>query len=56
MLTIIYHLLNKKQDCEDLGPDYFETLDTARQRDTAVRRLQALGYTVTLEEKTEVSV
>ena len=25
-----------------------------RQRDTAVRRLQALGYTVTLEEKKEM--
>ncbi|GAC1661703.1 MAG: IS110 family transposase [Ktedonobacteraceae bacterium] len=55
LLIIIYHMLRDSQDYHDLGPNYFETLDTTRQRDTAVRRLQALGYTVTLEEKTEVS-
>ena len=54
LLVIIYHMLGKSQDYHDLGPHYFETLETTRQRDTAVRRLQALGYTVTLAEK-EVS-
>src|SRR6266567_565232 len=34
--------------------NYLQTLDTTRQRDTAVRRLQALGYKVSLEEITEV--
>ncbi len=55
VLTIIYHLLRTGQDYHDLGPHFFETLDTTRQRDTAVRRLEALGYKVVLEEKKEVS-
>ena len=55
LLVIIYHLLRDDQEYHDLGPHFFETLDTTRQRDTAVRRLQALGYTVTIEERQEVS-
>jgi hypothetical protein len=54
VLTIAYHMLRAKQEYHDLGPHYFETLDTARQRQTAVRRLEALGYKVTLQEITEV--
>jgi transposase len=54
LLVIIYHLLRDNQDYHDLGPHFFDTLDTQRQRDTAVRRLEALGYTVTLEENKEV--
>ena len=54
LLVIIYHLLRTNQDYHDLGPHFFETLDTTRQRDTAVRRLEALGYKVTLEEQKEV--
>lgn len=56
LIVIIYHLLQANQDYHDLGPQFFATLDTQRQRDTAVRRLQALGYTVTLEESKEKSV
>jgi len=55
VLNIIYHMLRANEDYHDLGPHFFETLDTTRQRDTAVRRLQALGYKVTLEEVQEVS-
>ncbi|SRR6266852_2763341 len=54
VLTIAYHLLRTQQDYHDLGPHFFEALDTTRQRDTAVRRLEALGYQVTLQEKMEV--
>ena len=43
VLTIIYNMLGANQDYHDLGPHYFETLDTTRQRDLAVRRLQAMG-------------
>lgn len=56
VLTIIYQMLRANQNYHDLGPHYFETLDTTRQRDTAVRRLQALGYQVTLQDIQEVSV
>ncbi len=55
LVTIIYHMLLDNEDYHELGFDYFATLDTTRQRDTAVRRLQALGYKVSLEENTEVS-
>ncbi len=54
VLVIIYHLLRDEQDYHDLGPHFFATLDSTRQRDSAVRRLQALGYQVTLEELKEV--
>ena len=55
LLVIIYHMLRANQDYHDLGPHFFDTLDTTRQRDTAVRRLQALGYKVTVEAQTEVN-
>jgi len=53
--VIIYHLLRDNEDYHELGADFFERLDGSRQRDSAVRRLQALGYKVTLEELQEVS-
>lgn len=53
VLVIIYHLLRDEQDYHDLGADYFQRLDTSRQRQAAVRRLEALGYHVTLEERKE---
>lgn len=55
VLVIIYHLLHDDQDYHDLGAHFFESLDSTRQRDSAVRRLQALGYQVTLVEVKEVS-
>ena len=55
VLNIIYHMLRANEDYHDLGPHFFETLDTTRQRESAVRRLQALGYKVTLEEVQEVN-
>lgn len=55
VLVIIYHLLRDQEDYQDLGADFFEQLDSTRQRDSAIRRLQALGYKVTLEELQEVS-
>ena len=56
LIVIIYHLLRDQQDYHDLGPHFFATLDTERQRQTAVRRLEALGYKVMLEELKEVRV
>jgi len=49
VLVIIYHLLRDKKEYRDLGSTYFETLDQDRVRTRAVRQLQALGYTVTLQ-------
>src|SRR6266566_4016130 len=49
VLVIIYHLLRDHKEYSDLGSTYFETLDQDRVRTRAVRQLQALGYTVTLQ-------
>jgi transposase len=52
ILTIIYHLLSEQSDYQDLGASYFESLDKERLRAGAIRRLEALGYKVTVEEVT----
>src|SRR5947209_4559105 len=56
LLIIIYHMLRDQTDYRDLGETYFETLDKERLRSSAVRRLESLGYDVTLQAKEEVSV
>ncbi len=49
---IAYHLLAREAGYEDLGPDYFEQRDRAAVERRSLRRLQALGYRVTLEPLT----
>lgn len=51
ILVIIYHMLRDKKPYSDLGADYFDKLDTARIEHHHVRRLEQLGYTVTLTSK-----
>jgi len=48
VLVVIYHMLRDQQPYTDLGADYFERLDAARLERHHVRRLEQLGYTVTL--------
>lgn len=55
LLVIIYHVLRDKQPYHDLGASYFETVDRERVAKGAVRRLEALGYTVALQPPQEVS-
>ncbi len=50
MLIATYHLIKDGTIYQDLGPNHFDELDRKRITHRAVRRLQALGYTVTLEE------
>ena len=38
------------RDYEDLGPNYFDTRDREHVRHRLTRRLEALGYQVTLHE------
>lgn len=49
ILTIAYHILSKRQPYKELGATYFEE----RKKDTVVkqsiRRLEALGYEVTIQ-------
>ena len=49
ILVIAYHLLARGQVYEELGPDFFERRDRATIERRSVRRLEALGYRVTLE-------
>jgi len=55
LLVIIYHVLSDKQPYRELGADYFDHVDKERQTLQALRRLEALGYTVTLTPKEEVA-
>lgn len=55
IIVIIYHLLRDKEPYSDLGANYFEALDKQRLEKAAVRRLEGLGYKVTLQPQEEVS-
>ncbi len=48
VLVIAYHLLKTGRPSADLGADYFDQLDAARAARHHVKRLNALGYEVTL--------
>ncbi len=51
ILVIIYHLLRTGRDYQELGADYFTTLDSDRVTQHHVQRLSQLGYEVTLMPK-----
>jgi len=48
LLVVIYHVLRTGQPYKELGVDYFDNLDSARIERHHVRRLEQLGFTVTL--------
>lgn len=48
LITIVYHVLDDGVVYHELGQDYFERRDRERTERQAVRRLQSLGYDVTL--------
>ena len=49
LLGVIWYLLSNDTAYCDLGADYFQRRHAQRQRKTAVRKLERLGYKVTLE-------
>lgn len=49
LIVIIYHMLRDGTSYLDLGPDYFTRRDRERLVRRAVRRIEQLGYKVTLE-------
>jgi transposase len=49
LLTIIYYLLTRDCDYEDLGPEYQNEHDREQTERRLIRRLQGFGYTVTRE-------
>jgi transposase len=48
LLVSIYHMLRDHQPYHDLGPTYLDQLDQTRLQHQYVRRLEQLGYAVTL--------
>jgi transposase len=48
LLVVIYHVLRDKQPYSELGADYFDKLDAAQLERHHVRRLEQLGYSVSL--------
>ncbi len=51
ILVIVYQLLKHDIDYQDLGPDFFDTLNPEKYRRYLVKRLEGLGYEVALKPK-----
>jgi transposase len=51
LLVIISHVLLTKKPYSDLGADYFDQLEKTRLERHHIRRLEQLGYTVTITPK-----
>lgn len=51
LLVIFYYVLKNNVEYRDLGPDYFDRLQPQRLKRSLVKRLQTLGYEVTLSPR-----
>jgi hypothetical protein len=52
LLVVFYHLLKSEHpQYQELGGNHFDTLDPMRLRRHLVKRLESLGYEVTLAER-----
>jgi transposase len=49
ILSLVYTLLTRKEPYQGLGATYFDTLDQHRVERRSVRRLERLGYRVSLQ-------
>ncbi len=49
MLVIAYHILKKREPYKELGADYFDQRKKDVVVNSAIKRLKALGYKVTVE-------
>ena len=50
ILTIAYHMMDRGTSFQELGADYFDRRNPERVKDRLVRRLEKLGYKVSLEQ------
>src|SRR4030095_12670479 len=55
LTVIIYNVLVRNEPYNELGADYFDRKLPDRQRKYLVKRLEALGYTVTLEQNVQAA-
>jgi transposase len=49
ILVAIYEMLRRSEDYRDLGPSYLDRVDKAKTKKHLVKRLEALGYKVSVE-------
>jgi transposase len=54
LLVVVYHMLSRRQPYHELGADYLDRLDPRRVSHRLVKRLERLGYKVTIEAQTAV--
>jgi hypothetical protein len=50
ILVILYHMLKNRQPYRDLGADYFDRRDADQVKRSLMRRLERLGFQVTVKE------
>ncbi len=55
ILVATYHMLKNHQRYVDLGPEHFDQITPERLKRYHVKRLEAMGYTVTLETEEEAA-
>jgi transposase len=55
IFIIAYHVLSRKQPYQDLGSNYFDERDRTQLARQSIRRLEQLGYTVTVETPNQVA-
>jgi transposase len=55
LLVIFYHMLKYDKEYQDLGANYFDRLEPERLRRYLVKRLERLGYQVTLTTDNEAA-
>jgi transposase len=55
LLVVIYHVLNKREPYRELGNNYFDERDRQAVERRLVRRLQQLGYQVSLSQQIPAS-
>lgn len=51
ILVIVYHILKNRQPYCDLGANYFDERNVDLVLKNAIKRIETLGFTVTVEEK-----
>lgn len=54
ILKIVYHMLTRNQDYNELGGDYFDKLNPKRTADRLIKRLTDMGYSVTKAIETDL--
>lgn len=55
LLTSIYHMQTRRTDYHDLGAAYFDIRKRAQVKNHLIRRLEAIGYAVTLQPATQAT-